>query len=108
MNIFNFLGTLVGKRKQTILKKRWFDITNIHCLALQKILDFVGVTQLCQAVFKRTKIKQYYRVIIYQNHQKFIHEQIQTVQNAKFTLFLIFLRQFFTLTLDVSHIFGDA
>jgi hypothetical protein len=21
------LGTLVGKRKQTILKKRWFDIT---------------------------------------------------------------------------------
>jgi hypothetical protein len=23
-----FLGTLVGKRKQTILKKRWFDITS--------------------------------------------------------------------------------
>jgi hypothetical protein len=23
-----FLGTLVGKRKQTIFKKRWFDITN--------------------------------------------------------------------------------
>jgi hypothetical protein len=22
-----FLGTLVGKRKQTIFKKRWFDIT---------------------------------------------------------------------------------
>jgi hypothetical protein len=22
-----FLGTFVGKRKQTILKKRWFDIT---------------------------------------------------------------------------------
>jgi hypothetical protein len=22
-----FLGTLGGKRKQTILKKRWFDIT---------------------------------------------------------------------------------
>jgi hypothetical protein len=23
-----FRGTLVGKRKQTIFKKRWFDITN--------------------------------------------------------------------------------
>jgi hypothetical protein len=23
-----FLGTLVGKRKQTIFEKRWFDITN--------------------------------------------------------------------------------
>jgi hypothetical protein len=23
-----FLGTLVGKRKQTIFKKRWFDITS--------------------------------------------------------------------------------
>ncbi len=27
MNIFDFLGTFVGKRKQTILKKPWFDIT---------------------------------------------------------------------------------
>jgi hypothetical protein len=27
-NIFNFLGTLEGKRKQTILKKCWFDITS--------------------------------------------------------------------------------
>ncbi len=35
-------------------------------------------------------------------------EQIKTVQIAKFTLFLTFLRRFFTLTLDVSHIFGDA
>jgi hypothetical protein len=26
-NIFDFFGTLVGKRKQTIFKKRWFDIT---------------------------------------------------------------------------------
>jgi hypothetical protein len=25
-NIFNFLGTLLGKRKQTIFKKFWFDI----------------------------------------------------------------------------------
>jgi hypothetical protein len=25
-----FLGTLVGKRKQTIFKKRWFDITTVH------------------------------------------------------------------------------
>jgi hypothetical protein len=25
-----FLGTLVGKRKQTIFKKRWFDITNLE------------------------------------------------------------------------------
>ncbi len=25
-----FLGTLVGKRKQTILKKRWFDITSLQ------------------------------------------------------------------------------
>jgi hypothetical protein len=24
-----FLGTLVGKRKQTIFKKRWFDITKL-------------------------------------------------------------------------------
>ncbi len=27
-NMLIFLGTFVGKRKQTILKKRWFDITN--------------------------------------------------------------------------------
>jgi hypothetical protein len=26
--MFGFLGTLVGKRKQTILKKRWFDIAS--------------------------------------------------------------------------------
>jgi hypothetical protein len=26
-NLFDFLGTLVGKRKQTIFKKRWFDFT---------------------------------------------------------------------------------
>ena len=25
-----FRGTLVGKRKQTIFKKRWFDITSCH------------------------------------------------------------------------------
>ncbi len=28
-NLFDFLGTFVGKRKQTILKKRWFDITTV-------------------------------------------------------------------------------
>jgi hypothetical protein len=28
-----FMGTLVGKRKQTIFKKRWFDITNELMLA---------------------------------------------------------------------------
>jgi hypothetical protein len=27
-----FLGTFVGKRKQTILKKRWFDITSTYAL----------------------------------------------------------------------------
>jgi hypothetical protein len=25
-----FLGTLVGKRKQTIFEKRWFDITKLE------------------------------------------------------------------------------
>jgi hypothetical protein len=25
-----FLGTLVGKQKQTIFEKRWFDITNME------------------------------------------------------------------------------
>jgi hypothetical protein len=25
-----FLGTLVGKQKQTIFEKRWFDITNCN------------------------------------------------------------------------------
>ncbi len=29
-----FLGTLVGKRKLTIFKKRWFDITNCYPLMI--------------------------------------------------------------------------
>jgi hypothetical protein len=29
-----FLGTFVGKRKQTILKKRWFDITTVSNIRL--------------------------------------------------------------------------
>jgi hypothetical protein len=33
-----FLGTLVGKRKQTIFKKRWFDITSYYVLAIQPSL----------------------------------------------------------------------
>jgi hypothetical protein len=28
-----FLGTLVGKRKQTIFEKRWFDITSPYQLS---------------------------------------------------------------------------
>jgi hypothetical protein len=31
-----FLGTLVGKRKQTIFKKRWFDITTIYTNTVYK------------------------------------------------------------------------
>ncbi len=30
-NMLVFWGTLVGKRKQTILKKRWFDMTKTQC-----------------------------------------------------------------------------
>jgi hypothetical protein len=30
-----FLGTFVGKRKQTILKKRWFDITTGYAVCAQ-------------------------------------------------------------------------
>jgi hypothetical protein len=38
-----FLGTLVGKRKQTIFKKRWFDITTSEyatvAVSKQNVLD---------------------------------------------------------------------
>ncbi len=46
-----FLGTLVGKRKQTIFKKRWFDITTghhdrrrklaaVHCVPRRRFLAY--------------------------------------------------------------------
>jgi hypothetical protein len=37
-----FLGTFVGKRKQTILKKRWFDITSTRtvCSKVHRFLLF--------------------------------------------------------------------
>jgi hypothetical protein len=34
-----FLGTLVGKRKQTIFKKRWFDITTADPDPYQNLMD---------------------------------------------------------------------
>ncbi len=41
-----FLGTFVGKRTQTILKKRWFDITtgNYQILMRKKYWTWLGIT----------------------------------------------------------------
>ncbi len=45
-----FLGTLVGKRKQTISKKRWFDFTNsgcrlLLCYCIESVRDCVPISQ---------------------------------------------------------------
>jgi hypothetical protein len=34
-----FLGTFVGKQKQTILKKRWFDITTVCNILCHMLSD---------------------------------------------------------------------
>ncbi len=38
-NIFDFWGTFVGKRKQTILKERWFDIPTCGLFAVPELLE---------------------------------------------------------------------
>jgi hypothetical protein len=53
-----FLGTLVGKRKQTIFKKRWFDITNwkSSCFPFYVQYKIVAIPQ--QVISAASKFKQ--------------------------------------------------